>query len=224
MHSATPGVAFKLKDCVLTPLELLEQWDAYSIHFAYYITRHVNSALQRCLGLAPYFVDVAAWFDASPKPRRRIHYWPSTRSKQSTMMISSFFGSDKCALCGRKCSAKSRFRAAVCSWCRNDPVQAAASAMKRLNSTQQQAHALAVQCHQCNQCFEDSTTFATVRSTVAASTTTTTASSTLSHHNTILVTPLANCTCIDCPVTFERHSLRENEMESIAICEALDLL
>jgi hypothetical protein len=92
--------------------------------------------------------------------------------------------------------------------------------MKRLNSTQQQAHALGAKCHDCNQCFEDSTTFATVRSSVAASMTT----STLSHHNNILVTPLANCTCIDCPVTFERHSLRENEMESVAICEALDLL
>ena len=36
---ATPGVTFRLKDCVLTPLELLERWDAYTIHSAYYITK-----------------------------------------------------------------------------------------------------------------------------------------------------------------------------------------
>jgi DNA polymerase zeta len=40
---ATPGVNFKLKDCVLTPLELLERWDAYTIHSAYYITRVCHS-------------------------------------------------------------------------------------------------------------------------------------------------------------------------------------
>lgn len=36
---ATPGVTFRLKDCVLTPLELLERWDAYTIHSSYYIKR-----------------------------------------------------------------------------------------------------------------------------------------------------------------------------------------
>mgnify|MGYP002784568135 CR=1 FL=1 len=36
---ATPGMTFRLKDCVLTPLELLERWDAYTIHSSYYIQR-----------------------------------------------------------------------------------------------------------------------------------------------------------------------------------------
>ena len=36
---ATPGVTFRLKDCVLTPMELIERWDAYTIHSAYYIER-----------------------------------------------------------------------------------------------------------------------------------------------------------------------------------------
>jgi DNA polymerase zeta len=36
---ATPGVTFRLKDCVLTPLELLERWDAYTIHSSYYIIK-----------------------------------------------------------------------------------------------------------------------------------------------------------------------------------------
>ena len=121
---ATPGAAIKLRDCVLTPMELLEQWDAFTIHSTYYITKHVNAALQRCLGLSPHHVDVSLWFEASSKPSRSIHYWPSTRSRQNTMMISTFFGSDKCSLCRRKCTTSSRSRAAVCEDCRNDPVQA----------------------------------------------------------------------------------------------------
>lgn len=220
-HSATPGAAFKLRDCVVTPMELLEQWDAYAIHTAYYITKHVNAALQRCLGLAPYRVDVSAWFEASPKPRRRIHFWPSTRSRQNTMMISTFFGSDKCSLCGRKCMASSRSRAAVCQDCRDDPVKAIESAMKRLNMAQKDAHSSARKCSKCNLCFEDASTFATVRSIRS---TPQTGVANRSVHATVLVTPLANCSCIDCPVTFERHHLRENEMEAIAICEALDAI
>eukprot|EP00751_Fragilariopsis_kerguelensis_P017566 CAMPEP_0170833452 /NCGR_PEP_ID=MMETSP0734-20130129/343_1 /TAXON_ID=186038 /ORGANISM="Fragilariopsis kerguelensis, Strain L26-C5" /LENGTH=1050 /DNA_ID=CAMNT_0011199777 /DNA_START=13 /DNA_END=3162 /DNA_ORIENTATION=- len=58
---ATPGVNFRLKDCVLTPQELLERWDAYKIHSGYYIEKHVNAALQRCLGLPPYSVTVSEW-------------------------------------------------------------------------------------------------------------------------------------------------------------------
>ena len=36
---AISGVTFRLKDCVLTPMELLERWDGYTIHSAYYITK-----------------------------------------------------------------------------------------------------------------------------------------------------------------------------------------
>jgi len=52
----------KLKDCVLTPLELLEQWDAYAIHATYYAVKHVNVALQRCLGLPPFNIDISNWY------------------------------------------------------------------------------------------------------------------------------------------------------------------
>ena len=55
---AAPGLTFRLRDCVLTPIELLEQWDSYTLHAAYYTTKHVNAALQRCLGLSPYHVDI----------------------------------------------------------------------------------------------------------------------------------------------------------------------
>jgi hypothetical protein len=200
-------------------MELLEQWDAYTIHSAYYITKHVNAAVQRCLGLAPYHVDVSSWFEASPKPRRRIHFWPLTRSRLNTMMISTYFGSDKCSLCGRKCMANTRSRAAVCHHCRNDPVKAIASAMKRLNLTQQDAMSLARKCSDCNLCFEDGSTFATVRNVRS-----TAGAGNKSIHATVLVTPFANCSCIDCPVTFERHQSRESEIEAIAICEALDAI
>ena len=218
---AMPGVAFKLQDCVLTPMELLEQWDSYTIHAGYYITKHVNAALQRCLGLEPYRVDVSAWFESSPKPRQRIHFWPSTRSKHNTMMISTFFGSDKCSLCGRKCAASGQSRAAVCRDCQRDPVKAVESAMRRLSLTQQSASAVARKCSNCNLCFEDASTYAVTRS---ARSSTQTSFSSRSVHSNILVTPLANCTCIDCPVTFERHRLRESELEATAVCEALDAI
>lgn len=83
---ATPGKAFRLRDCVLTPMELLEQWDAYSIHTSYYIEKHVNAALQRCFGLAPHRISIEAWYAHCPKPRRRIHFWPVTKLGRNVMV------------------------------------------------------------------------------------------------------------------------------------------
>jgi hypothetical protein len=212
-------MTFKLRDCVLTPMELLEQWDAYTIHTAYYITKHVNAALQRCLGLPPYQIDVSFWFDDCPKPRQRIHFWPSTTSRQSNVMISTFFGSDKCSICARKCKANSRSKASVCQICRNDETKSVISSMNRLRNAQKDALALAQKCKECNLCFEDASTFAAVRSVRTKQPSVTTKKSTTP---SVLITPLANCTCIDCPTTFERHRIREKELEAIAICDALD--
>ena len=200
----------------MTPMELLEQWDAYTIHAAYYLQKHVNAALQRCLGLAPYNIDVTAWYESSPKPRRRIHFWPSTRSRQNTMMISSFFGSDKCSLCGRKCLATTRSRAAVCQYCRQDPVKAVTSAMKRLEVAQSEAMALAEECSTCNLCFEDAGTFASLSDVSISGNKAT--------QPQALVTPIANCTCIDCPRTFDRHRAVERQLESTASCDALNAI
>lgn len=36
-----------------------------------------------------------------------------------------------------------------------------------------------------------------------------------------VATPLSNCTCIDCPLTFKRHRLREAEVEALEVCAAL---
>jgi DNA polymerase zeta len=214
---ATPGVTFKLRDCVLTPMELLEQWDAYTIHSAYYIVKHVNAALQRCFGLAPHKIDISTWYESCPKPRRRIHFWPTTRSG-SSLMISSYFGSDICSLCGRKCMSQGRSRAAVCFDCREDDVKALVAGMERLNATQRNSVALAKRCNECNLCFEDAGTFATLQNPHHSKPKNLLGSSRRSDG---IVTPLANCSCIDCPTTFERHRLREAELEATAICETL---
>lgn len=145
-------------------MELLEQWDSYTIHSNYYITRHVNAALQRCLGLAPYEIDVANWYEACPKPRQRMHFWPSTVSRQSNIMISSFFGSDKCSICGLKCKASSRLKASICSECRSNLTRSVILATRQLSHAQKDAFILAQKCKSCNRCFEDANTFATVRS------------------------------------------------------------
>jgi DNA polymerase zeta len=225
---ASPGLKFTLKDNVLTPMELLEQWDAYTIHTTYYITRHINAALQRCLSLAPYHVDVSAWFEQCPKPRGRIHFWPVTKLKSSsTLMISTFFGSDKCSLCGQKSMANGRSRASVCHECRSDPAQAGEKAIRLLNWTQKEAMALAAQCGQCNLCYEDASTFAPI---VQYGPSYGRASNFFGEGNpkksasTSIAIPIANCTCIDCPTFFDRHSLREKELEAVAVCRALDLM
>lgn len=218
---ATPGSTFRLRDCVLTPTELLEQWDAYTIHFEYYITKHVNAALQRCLGLPPYKIDVTTWYWSCPKPKRRIHFWPVTRACRS-IMISSYFGSDTCALCGKKCRAQGRSKAVVCGDCQKDGVNAMHSALVRLNRTQNEAHAVAMRCSNCNACFEDSTTFAVEKGGKSGVLNSSVVSA-MSQANHGILTPIANCTCIDCPRIFERHRLREAELEAVEICKSLDL-
>lgn len=89
---ASPGRSFKLRDCVLTPNELLAQWDSYTIHSQYYTTKHVNAALNRCFSLAPFRIDINTWYEAAPKPQKRLHHWPVTRTGNSAM-ISVYFGS-----------------------------------------------------------------------------------------------------------------------------------
>ena len=219
---AMPGRAFRLRDGVLTPLELLEQWDSYSINAEYYTIKHVNAALQRCFGLPPFKINIGAWYNACPKPRRRIHHWPQSRSSAS-LMISSYFGSDICVLCGNKCKSRSKSKVVVCIDCRRDTVAVAFTAIERLKKTQQQANHLAAVCSDCNGCLESSATFA--REEIRQSTKR--RSNSLLNLNprtsTRLCTPLANCICIDCPITYERHKIRECEIEAIELCKALDL-
>lgn len=162
-----------------------------------------------------------SWYEACPKPSRRIHFWPVTRSGNS-IMISSFFGSDVCSLCKRKCMAPGLSRAAVCSTCRKDQVAASQQTMMKLSSIQKESMLLAARCKECNQCFEDAATFAQCR--LIQQKTRSIAHDPDKLYSSGVVTPLANCTCIDCPVTYERHRLKELEMETIALCEALEII
>lgn len=192
----------------MTPMELLEQWDSYSVHSAYYIERHVNPALQRCLGLAPFKIDVTTWYKSCAKPRRRIHYWPHSRAKQNTLMISHFFGSDACSLCGQKCTLTGRTKISICSLCKSDPHRAVTVAMNKLATVQREAIRIAQTCSQCNMDFEDSATFATT--TEATAKTTKGGNAPRATKPTIVLKrPLANCICIDCPLTFQRHHVAE---------------
>jgi len=229
---ATPGLNFRLRDCVLTPNELLEQWDSYTIHSVYYVTKHVNASLQRCLGLAPYNVDVNAWYEACPKPRKRIHHWPVTRSGGNAM-IYAYFGSDICSICAVKCQANGSARAVVCATCRYDKIGSALLALNRLNDSQQKANRAAIVCRDCNGFPENSGTFAQEKLLQAGT------EKGKSNIGGVLVSshlgknrksigngikiPIANCICIDCPLTYERHKLREAELEAIALCNALEI-
>jgi hypothetical protein len=182
-------------------------------------SQHVNASLQRCLGLAPHNVDVNAWFQECPKPRRRIHFWP-VQSKKTTM-ITSYFGSDICSLCRRKCRAQGRARAVVCQDCQKDRTKAAQTTLVQLNLVQRTAQAVAKECAKCNRCFEDGGTFAVLEKPAEASGVVSKSRNEKTEYDLRL--PVANCTCIDCPVTYERHRLREKEIEALAICEALNL-
>mmetsp|Transcript_14077 Transcript_14077/g.30344 ORF Transcript_14077/g.30344 Transcript_14077/m.30344 type:complete len:338 (+) Transcript_14077:1361-2374(+) len=221
---AMPGQAFRLRDGVLTPLELLEQWDSYSINSEYYTMKHVNAALQRCFGLPPFKINIQAWYNSCPKPRRRIHHWPTSRSATSSM-ISSFFGSDTCALCDNRCKSTGSSRVVVCHKCKTDSIAVACTVVERLQKMQQQANRLAAVCSACNGCLESLETFAREEiwqppkrrehslGTFNLS----------SRRVGRLCTPIANCACIDCPITYERHKIRESEIEATELCQALDL-
>jgi DNA polymerase zeta len=200
--AAVPGSTFRLRDAVCTPMELLEQWDQRIVHTAYYIQKHVNAALQRCLGLRPHKVDVSLWYSSCPKPKRRPHHWPQRKMGGT---LNSFTISTLCKICGKKCKEGSR--TPICPSCRRDESDSIAIAMRRLNIVQTESLALARKCNSCNLCFEDASTFAIDQGAGRG-----------------VLTPLANCVCIDCPITFLRHRVRGNEIEATEICQVLAAL
>ncbi len=215
---ASPGRNFKLRDCVLTPNELMAQWDAYTIHATYYATKHVNAALQRCFGLAPWKVNIQHWYQTCPKPQKRIHHWPMTRMGGNPM-ISTYFGSDQCAICGQKCKTDGSAKAVICSNCKKDRGSAIFLAVQTLNSIQRKSNSLALQCQNCNGCYESSGTFAPEMLSSQVKTKIRSVTTKLIVGR--LETPISTCTCIDCPVTYKRHEMRESEIEALALCKAL---
>ncbi len=222
---ATPGRNFKLRDCVLTPDELLAQWDAYTVHSHYYATKHLNAALNRCFSLQPFKVDINVWYQAAPKPQKRIHHWPITRAGNSAM-ISSYFGSDICAICSKKSKAEGASKAVICHSCRNSSNITSYLALESLNQVQKKGEMLASICQQCNGCVENTGTYASEKripknnqpSNLSKRKRQTGSSS------AVVVAPISICTCIDCPVTYRRHTARESEIETLDLCDALRLL
>ena len=217
---ATPGITFRLKDCVLTPLELLERWDACKIHSGYYIEKHVNAALQRCLGLSPHFITVADWFGACPRPRRRPHFWP-IKSKRA--MITAYFGNDVCSLCNRKCQADGSSLVVVCKICQKDQISSVQLASAAMNKIENDANMLAKKCSSCSGCFESADTFAVTISQEEQKSDRNSFSHFVRRHksNQTLLMPMANCVCIDCPVTYQRHRQRERGIEAKGVYELL---
>lgn len=176
---------------------------------AYYITKHVNPALDRCLSLSPHRINVKAWYDSCPKPRRRIHFWPTT-VVGSNMTLPRFFGSSICALCGDNGEAQRGLKVSLCKVCSRDHLESLLSAMERLNCVQTEIMRVSRTCAKCSLTYEDSSTYAIIRSMGSSS-----------KRSSGVATPLGNCSCIDCPVTFERHHLREVEIETLELCTAL---
>lgn len=225
---ASPGRSFKLRDCVLTPNELLNQWDAFSVHSFYYATKHVNAALGRCFSLEPFQVDVNIWYQRAPKPFKRIHHWPPTKRGNSAM-ISMYFGSDICAFCGRKSKVNGCAKSVVCDSCKADNVSVSFLASKRLNQVQQRANSLADVCQRCNGFIENSGSYAPQN--VSEKQGFEDNLSSLHYKASCYKTQTkcfnssnANCTCIDCPVSYKRHEMRESEIEALSLCSSLNIL
>ena len=82
--------------------------------------------------------------------------------------------------------------------------------LDRLNKIQSEMQTVAMKCGRCSLTYEDASTFAVIRSIKGPA-----------RRPSGVATPLGNCSCIDCPVTFERHRLRESEIEAIEVCTAL---
>ena len=142
-------------------------------------------------------------------------------------MITSYFGSDICSFCNAKCEAKGASPAVVCKECQRDPVVATHLAITRLSEVQKAAHAVAKDCGRCSLCFEDASTFAPTavvdNKAKGVGTRSSFWGAERSSTKTTLCVPMSHCVCIDCPRTFERHRLRELELEAKAVCGALDL-
>lgn len=141
-------------------------------------------------------------------------------------MITTYFGSDVCSLCRRKCQANGRALVVICSECRSDKAQSSQIALSRLSQVQVTAKQLAKECSRCNGCFEDADSFASLVTPDNSESQKQKRMGLISGNQggECLRLPLANCVCIDCPTTFKRHHLREQLIETTATCEVLEIL
>jgi hypothetical protein len=97
-------------------------------------------------------------------------------------------------------------------------------ATERLNEAQQHANRIAAKCSSCNGCLETSDSFATeVFMPPSKKKHSQFAISTTQRRVGRLCNPMANCVCIDCPLTYLRHELRELEIEATELMKATSL-
>ena len=106
-------------------------------------------------------------------------------------------------------------------------MKVAFSANRKLQHVQQETIKAAKICSNCNLCFEDSSTFAPLRSVhendeLKSSSSSSNAFRGKGTHGVAM--PIAACTSIDCPNLFLRHRLREEGLEAEEICKSLDML
>jgi len=204
---ATPGQAFRLKDCVRTPMQLLENWDRESIHTAYYASTQLNRALARCFSLPPYNINIHAWFASTPKPRKRANFWPVKKEKN----ISNFFGSGTCAHCAEKCPSNGSSKVVVCTRCLagSERQVGAVWALNRHNKSLKMREGLRKICENCNglRGAGDELGFGADAGEGKG-----------------VVVPIGNCLNLECAVFFKRHRVREMEIESEAVVKAFGLL
>lgn len=166
-------------------------------------------ALQRCFSLPPYKLDIHEWFDAAPKPRRRVNFWPTKPQKT----IAGYFGASSCARCGLPCASKGRAKVVVCPACGlGEPLrEGAAWALGRAAKAARMRDALRRTCESCSGCrgSAEEAAFAAERGGGG--------------RGEGVVVPFANCLNMECDVLYRRHRVREMELESEAVCGAFGL-
>ena len=103
-------------------------------------------------------------------------------------------------------------RVSLCQFCKDDYLESLLSSLERLNKIQTEIQTVSMKCGRCSSTYEDASTFAVISSIRG-----------FAELSSGVATPLGNCSCIDCPITFERHRLRESEIEALEVCSALKI-
>ena len=131
---------------------------------------------------------------------------------------------DTCSICGKKAKSDGNSKSVICAQCKVDQDAATFLALQTLHDIQQKANAYAKICQSCNGCMESSGTYAPEKAVDKKKNRLVKNSAPEIFVSGGVVSPISICTCIDCPVTYKRHELRESEIEAIGLCKALNCL
>ena len=183
------------------------------MNIEYYITKCINPALQRVLGLCGAAVRIEDWYAATPKPSvrlRRVSYESSASAgggvvalsktnnqKKNQQTLDLFTFSSVCELCGGDAKTSS-----LCSACASEP-STLLLLQDRLGSLEAAEQALHRMCDSCAAGPQRSVLLEKGQ----------------------MIGPDA-CSAISCPVFFERCKVivrMEDAMESLCAVEAVSL-